>query len=221
MARIIISTDGAPQREIPLVKNRITIGRCTQNDVVIDHIAVSIKHAVIVMTSNDVFLEDLGSTNGTKVNGQPVRKHFLQHDDVIELTKYKIRYVVNETQTVDVARSALPSISAHKQSVDQDPGRRNPDSGLSVNTVAHGAAVIKVLNGASSGKVIALTRALTTIGRPGVQVAVVSNTTQGYHLTHVEGTIYPLVNGDSIGESIYFLTYGDVIEMSGTRIVFG
>ena len=51
---------------------------------------------MIVTILNDSFLEDLGSTNGTLVNGQPIKKHFLQNNDVIELGKYKLKYI-NDT----------------------------------------------------------------------------------------------------------------------------
>lgn len=220
MAKIIIQADGEIEREIPLTKERLTIGRRAHNDVVIDHVAISSQHAVIVVTAHDVYLEDLGSTNGTKVNGQPVRKHYLQHDDVIELAKQKIRYAAIDTQATEVPGNLQPSASAIQDTGYQGHASGNPGQELNANTVSQSVAVIRVQNGASAGKVLALTKTLTAIGRPGVQVAVISNTIQGYHLTHVEGTPYPLVNGDSIDETIHPLTYDDVIDMAGTRIVF-
>jgi hypothetical protein len=80
-------------REIPLDKERITIGRRPQNDIQIENLAVSGEHACIVTILNDSFLEDLGSTNGTLVNGNAVKKHFLQNNDVIELGKYKLKFI--------------------------------------------------------------------------------------------------------------------------------
>ena len=80
-------------REYPLTKERTTIGRKPHNDIVIDNLAVSGEHAMIMTILNDSFLEDLGSTNGTLVNGQPIKKHFLQNNDVIELGKYKLKYM--------------------------------------------------------------------------------------------------------------------------------
>src|SRR4026207_257382 len=93
MAKLILSMDGQVLKEIPLSKERITIGRKAHNDVQIDNLAVSGEHAVIVSILNDSFMEDLGSTNGTLVNGNPVKKHFLQNNDVIELGKYKLKYI--------------------------------------------------------------------------------------------------------------------------------
>ena len=85
--------DGLVLKEIPLDKERTTIGRKPHNDIQIDNLAVSGEHAVIVTILNDSFLEDLGSTNGTLVNGKPIKKHFLQNNDVIEIGKYKLKYI--------------------------------------------------------------------------------------------------------------------------------
>src|SRR5690606_32091628 len=93
MAKLILSMDGLVLKEIALTKERTTIGRKPHNDVQIDNLAVSGEHAVIVSILNDSFLEDLGSTNGTLVNGQTVKKHFLQSNDVVELGKYKLKYI--------------------------------------------------------------------------------------------------------------------------------
>src|SRR5512132_398297 len=93
MAKLILSMDGLVLKEIPLTKERTTLGRKPHNDIQIDNLAVSGEHAVIVTILNDSFLEDLGSTNGTVVNGNPIKKHFLQNNDVIELGKYKLKFV--------------------------------------------------------------------------------------------------------------------------------
>src|SRR3954471_15743237 len=93
MAKLILSMDGLVLKEIPLKKERTTVGRKPHNDIQIDNLAVSGEHAVIVTILNDSFLEDLGSTNGTLVNGNTVKKHFLQNNDVVELGKYKLKYI--------------------------------------------------------------------------------------------------------------------------------
>src|SRR5512139_1876895 len=91
MAKLILSMDGLVLKEIPLAKERTTIGRKPHNDIQIDNLAVSGEHACIVTILNDSFLEDLGSTNGTLVNGNQVKKHILQNNDVIEIGKYKMK----------------------------------------------------------------------------------------------------------------------------------
>jgi pSer/pThr/pTyr-binding forkhead associated (FHA) protein len=93
MAKLILSMDGLVLKEIPLLKERVSIGRKAHNDIQIDNMAISGEHAAVVTILNDSFLEDLNSTNGTLVNGQPVKKHFLKDGDVIELGKYKMKYI--------------------------------------------------------------------------------------------------------------------------------
>ena len=92
MAKVILSLEGRVVNEYPLSKERTTIGRRAHNDIAIDNLAISGEHAVIVTILNDSFLEDLGSTNGTLVNGAPIKKHFLQNADCIELGKYTLQF---------------------------------------------------------------------------------------------------------------------------------
>ena len=203
MAKIILTVDDTVLQQIPLKKERISIGRRPHNDVVIDDLAISSEHAAIVTIHRDSFLEDLNSTNGTQVNGQPVHKHFLQDNDVIELAQYRLTYVADD-----------------EQAAEDWPETVRVDRHLSKKMGSAGVAVIKVINGANAGREIALTKALTTIGRPGMQVAVVTRQPQGYCITHVEGDSYPLVNGQSIGAGALQMTHGDVIDLSGTQMAF-
>lgn len=206
MAKIILIEEGRVLQEMVLSKERITIGRRPHNDLVIDNLAVSGEHAAIMTIVNDSFLEDLGSTNGTLVNGQLIKKHFLQDNDVIELAKYKIRY-----QTKSDSEFAGDAVLPAARSEPVVPVVVTPEPRL---------ASIKVLNGASSGKELVISKTLTTIGRPGVQVAVITRRPQGYFITHVEGDGTPLVNGASIGSDERALQHADVIELSGTRMEF-
>ena len=93
MSKLILSMDDLVLKEINLGKERTTIGRKPHNDIQIDNLAISGEHAVVISILNDCFLEDLGSTNGTFVNGQSVKKHFLQTGDTIELGKYRLKYI--------------------------------------------------------------------------------------------------------------------------------
>lgn len=92
MAKIILLTDETVLLEVVLSKERITIGRRPHNDILIDDVSVSGEHAVIVTSGEDAYLEDLDSTNGTRVNGQPVKKHFLQDGDVVEVATHRLVY---------------------------------------------------------------------------------------------------------------------------------
>ena len=213
MARIILTVDGEILKELPLLKERCTIGRRPTNDLVIDHVAISGDHAVIVAQKDGFVLEDLNSTNGTQVNGQPIKKHLLQDGDVINLTPYRIRFVAEGAD--NLARSE-GSAKGFEQQEEPIAGERAQRSDIASQQIVH----IKVLTGPSVGKKIMLAKPLTTIGRPGVQVAVISHRKQGYFITHVEGASFPLVNGNSIESDTRLLKVDDVIDLSGTKMVF-
>lgn len=148
MAKIIVSLNGAVLQEVTISKECLKIGRHPHNDVVIENRAVSGHHAVITVGPKDVELEDLNSTNGTQVNGQPIKRHFLQDRDVIELAKYKIQYLAEAKPEAPVVKSSAS------------------------------AAMIKVLNGVNAGKVLVLNKQLTTLGRPGEVAAINRSATQ-------------------------------------------
>src|SRR5689334_9306536 len=102
MAKLILSVDGQVLKEFNLSKERTLIGRKAHNDIQIDNLAVSGEHAAIITILNDSFIEDLGSTNGTMVNGKPIKKHFLQNNDVVEIGKHKLKYF-NDAPTAATA----------------------------------------------------------------------------------------------------------------------
>lgn len=198
MAKIILSKGETVLREVVLVKERVTIGRRPDNDIVIDDLAISGEHAVIVTLDDDSFLEDLNSTNGTQVNGQPVRKHFLQNEDVVQLAQFRIRYIFGDNGSL---------------ADDSDEGA----AGSTRPGLARVVASLQVLNGPNVGKEIGLAKVLTSLGRPGVQVAVVTRCGNGYFLARIEGEA-PILNNRQIGAGAHLVADGDVIEMSGTRL---
>jgi hypothetical protein len=83
-----------------------------------------------------------------------------------------------------------------------------------------GPAAIKVLNGAAAGREVALTKVVTTVGKPGVQVASITKRPVGYVLAHVEGGARPTVNGSQLAGDSVQLKNGDVIELAGTQMQF-
>ncbi len=265
MAKLILSMDGLVLKEIPLTKERTTIGRKPHNDIQIDNLAVSGEHAVIVTILNDSFLEDLGSTNGTVVNGNPIKKHFLQNNDVIELGKYKLKFVGEAapaasaekadfektmvlrpsamkaaavpagagTQAAVAARQAAVQAAAASAAAagiaDKEPRSAPTQSAPSAGQAPAAAqarpagqpvGAIQLLSGANAGKELELTKPLTTLGKPGVQVAVLTRRPQGYFITHVEGGSRPSVNGQEIGPAPHALKDHDVIELAGVKMEF-
>jgi hypothetical protein len=258
--------DGLVLKEISLTKERTTIGRKPHNDIQIDNLAVSGEHAVIVTILNDSFLEDLGSTNGTLVNGQPIKKHFLQNNDVVELGKYKLKYVNEQParaapadfeKTMVIRPGQMPKPEAAKagvgasgphaapmtpppaatsqpvslsqpigapapapQPVSESQALRGMSTSQAVATGTTRLASIQILSGANAGKEMDLTKPLTTLGKPGVQVAVITKRPQGYFITHVEGASFPILNGRTLDAQAHPLSDHDIVELAGVKMEF-
>ena len=240
-AKLILSMDGAVLKEYVLNKERMTIGRKPHNDVVIDNLAVSGEHAAIVTILNDSFLEDLDSTNGVMVNGTQVKKHFLQNNDVIEIGKYKRKYLndqPSQTTAVDFERTMVLRAPAKKpepapapMTQTQTQGRVTEPTGkfpeMADTTAQHPvsgggspAAAVQILTGPNAGKELELVKNLTTLGKPGLQVAVLTRRPNGYFITHVEGATYPVLNGAQLDEHPHQLKDHDIIELAGIKMEF-
>lgn len=234
MAKIIVSLNESVQDEFELAKERMTIGRKAENDIPVDNLAISGQHALILSVLDDSFIEDLGSTNGTYVNGKLVKKQALKHGDIIGVGKHELKYInenaINDED--DFEKTVLISPSNEKAA--QMAAKFAEDSGVAASKpmpssspveIALPKGKLHVLNGPIAGKELILTKALITLGKPGVQVAVISRRPQGYFLTHIEGTrdgepTFPEVNGQSIGAKAYTLTDGDIIELAGIKMEF-
>jgi len=220
MPRLVLSLDGVVLREVGLAKDRTTIGRRSHNDVVIDNLAVSGEHAVIYSASGDVYLEDLGSTNGTTVNGQPIKKHLLQSGDTVEIGKYRLKFLADGAPGSEGEVDIDTSQPLRREFYGPGPATiQIKQPGGAVEEIAASAS-IKILSGANEGRELQLVKALTTIGRPGHQVAVITRRPTGYFIAHVEGDAFPSVNGINLGSAAHPLKHKDVIELAGVRMEF-
>jgi pSer/pThr/pTyr-binding forkhead associated (FHA) protein len=292
MARLILSLDNQVLAEYNMTKERYTIGRLPDNDVRIDNPAVSGHHSLIINILNDSFLEDLNSTNGTYVNGKLIKKHALQHGDVITIGHHQLRFTDQEvpeaeqdefekTMVIPSGQQSAEQLAKAEQAAEaaaaaaaaeapldaaaavrldpeeaaalheKPPPRRHAETVAETETaapVSHAAtaapvshtatatgidpshvpnalplAKLQVLSGAFAGRELELTKALTTLGRPGVQVAAITRRAEGYYIVHVESGKdgdYPLVNGQPIGAQARKLSDNDVVQLAGVKMGF-
>ena len=289
MARLILSLDNQVLAEYNMTKERYTIGRLPDNDVRIDNPAVSGHHSLIINILNDSFLEDLNSTNGTYVNGKLIKKHALQHGDVITIGHHQLRYsdqqvtdaeqdefektmviptgqqnaaqlakaeraaeraVAKAVSREDHAAAAVKLDPEEAAALEPRPAARpkpqiqpqarpqvqprvqpEPASHTATATGVNPAnapnalplAKLQVLSGAFAGRELELTKALTTLGRPGVQVAAITRRAEGYYIVHVESGKdgdFPLVNGQPIGAQARKLVDNDVVQLAGVKMGF-
>jgi pSer/pThr/pTyr-binding forkhead associated (FHA) protein len=292
MARLILSLDNQVLAEYNMTKERYTIGRLPDNDVRIDNPAVSGHHSLIINILNDSFLEDLNSTHGTYVNGKLIKKHALQHGDVITIGHHQLRFTDQEvpeaeqdefekTMVIPSGQQSAEQLARAEQAAEaaaaaaaaeapmdaaaavrldpeeaaalheKPPPRRHAETVAETETaapVSHAAtaapvshtatatgidpshvpnalplAKLQVLSGAFAGRELELTKALTTLGRPGVQVAAITRRAEGYYIVHVESGKdgdYPLVNGQPIGAQARKLSDNDVVQLAGVKMGF-
>jgi pSer/pThr/pTyr-binding forkhead associated (FHA) protein len=240
VARLMLSLDGQILAEYNMNKERYTIGRLPDNDIRIDNPAVSGHHSLIINILNDSFLEDLNSTNGTYVNGKLIKKHAMQHGDVITVGHHQLRFVDSQdgdaeqdefekTMVITPSSQGEDRIRRVGAAVDQAAkavaAKRPPPATGTGPDGAHALpkAKLQVLSGAFAGRELELTKALTTLGRPGVQVAAITRRAEGYFIVHVdsgkEGD-YPQVNGVPIGPQARRLNDNDVVQLAGVKMGF-
>jgi FHA domain len=242
MGKLVVSLDGVVIKEVQVTKDKTSLGRRPYNDIVIDNLAVSGEHAVLQLVGRDVFIEDLNSTNGTYINGKAVKKQLLQHNDTVEIGKYKIKFLQEEGHDYEKTMimrpgTPLPTMGAGGFNGQSGAGGSGlggapaaaPHSGLGgLGGMGSGfgtfpsqsPASIKVLNGAAAGREVQLTKVVTTVGKPGVQVASITKRPGGYVFAHVEGSARPTVNGNPVATEPVHLKTGDVIELAGTQMQF-
>ncbi|HQY08016.1 MAG: FHA domain-containing protein [Burkholderiales bacterium] len=227
MPKLVVSLDGVVIKEVQLTKDKTTLGRRPYNDIVIDNLAVSGEHAVLQMVGQDVYIEDQNSTNGTYINGRAVKRQLLQHNDTVEIGKYKIKYLLEDSadyeKTMILKPGQMPAGAATRPLPPTLPGGLPPSDfgGLGGAASGGGQASIKVLSGAAAGREVMLTKVVTTVGKPGVQVASITRRPfNRYVINHVEGGSRPNVNGHPVQDDPVHLKDGDVIELAGTQMQF-
>src|SRR5262245_13246289 len=240
MARLILSLDGQVLAEYNMTKERYTVGRLPDNDVRIDNAAVSGHHGLIINILNDSFLEDLNSTNGTYVNGKLIKKHALTHGDVITIGHHHLRFVDSQVESaeqdefertlvIQPGQVSEARLRAATESVAPVASAPRPAAAPATAPAMHdkGApqrpAKLQVLSGQFAGRELELAKTLTTLGRPGVQVAAISRRADGYYVVHVESAKpgdFPLVNGQPIGPQARRLHDNDVVTLAGVKMGF-
>ena len=234
MAKLVLSFNGASVSEYTLDKETITIGRKPDNDIHIDNLAVSSHHAKILTILNDSFIEDLGSTNGTFINGNKITKHALQPGEVIAIGKHELKYIneaaeaggdFEKTMIIRPDAAGMPEQAESDSKLEKSIGKIAADlaSAGASGSAGPGAARLQLLSGANSGKELQLTKILTTLGKPGVQVAAITRRPTGYFLIVVDAGSsgqMPLVNNTPVGKQAHPLSDADEIEVAGVKMGF-
>ena len=221
MAKLILSSGETIVDQCWLDETRVTIGRAKGNRVAVNDPSVAETHASISRVGRDYILEDLRGM-ALDVNGMPVRRRILQHNDVIALGTFNLRFVDSKSSSdIDLERTML--IPGLKFNPDKRPQDLEVTQDLHVPST-HGASAhfpsgsVRMLNRA--GHTQKLDRVVATFGEPGKGVVVLTRRPKGYYATYVEGESFPRVNGESIGKEPRHLHNGDRIEIAGLELEF-
>ena len=232
MAKLVLTLEGDFLAEFPLDKARLSIGLRPNCDIRLENLAISGEHAFVVPEAGVFYLEDNQSTNGTLVNGRAITRHLLQDGDMIGLGRHQIEYREEDLATergfektvlvMPVIKSMLAEAEEQSVGNDEEANRQasKTDKQQDNEQKPLGMGKVKVLNGASQGREVELRKTLTTLGKGGVQVAVITRRLQGYFLAHVEGDGRPVLNGNAVGMQAQGLAHGDMIELAGIRMQF-
>jgi hypothetical protein len=202
------------QAEFAIRQVRTTIGRRSYNDIVLNHRSVSGEHALLRREGLDIYLEDLGSTNGSFVNGRLIKRQRLAHNDTIEIGGCVLRYVADE---------ALDSPAWTPRRAPPFASQRGPEASASATLplwLGSPTSKVQVLTGDAAGQELALTKVVTTIGKPGVLLVSITRRPSGCVIAYVDGHGRPVVNGLEMAADVMPLQDGDVIELAGTQMKF-
>ncbi len=225
MAKLILSHKGKVIDQYFLKKTNITIGRDAGNDIAIDDPLLSREHARIVSVGDDEIIEDLQSSNGTQINGRPLTRQILQHLDIIALGSHQLRYQSSRTASdADLERTIMikPLPRMAQSDADTDASILAVPVTRSAKTKWPRGSVVVLKSPLShaSGEIVLLNEVVTTFGIPGEQLIVLTRRAQGFVATHVEGTLFPIINGQNIGTTACALRDGDLIEAAGYQLKF-
>lgn len=234
MPTLVISIDGAVIKEVQLTKERTTLGRRPYNDIVIENLAVSGEHAVFVRANGKVSIEDLRSTNGTFVNGRAVQSQELLNGDLLDIGRYKIKFLHTNLADADAPAAAMGKTLAHiSEEADSDYARLATPSGFgevssfaatiqgAVSSLPERHAMIRMMSGSSAGKEVSLYKVVTTLGKSGVAIASITQKPHGFVLTQLEGDSVALkLNGQVVGPLAVPLLNGDTLELAGSVMRF-
>lgn len=208
MPQLIASVEGVEIKHVYLQNDRTTLGRKSHNDIVFDNMVVSGEHCVFELRGiADVYLEDLGSTNGTYLNGHMIKSRQLLHNnDIINIGNFRIQYLANSAHEEPSAHEETTAMSLDAMGLPGTSGAQQ--------------ASLRVLSGSSTGLEVPLVKAVTTFGQPGVAVVSISHRRNGYYVAHMDGQTPSTCNGKPIGPEATPLTHRDVLNLGGTEMEF-
>ena len=218
MAKLIMTLDGAVIREYHIDKDSISVGRKHGNDIQLNDLTVSGRHSLITVMGDNTYVDDLGSTNGTLLNGARVAKSMLKHGDLIQVGNYQFTYFSDDQEEYE------PTMFLRAEIEDTQIIQTNPPKTGDVK--GEPLAAVKILNGPLKDKVLELRKPFNTLGFNGIKMAMIARTMDGYTIATIHSNKLrrsndaPSINGKLLVGDSQYLHSNDVIELAGTQMQF-
>lgn len=218
MPKLIMTLDGAVIREYQIDKDSISIGRKHGNDIQLNDLTVSGRHTLVTVMGEHVYIDDLGSTNGTLLNGTRIAKSVLSHGDVIQIGNYQFTFFEDDKGEYE------PTMFLRAEIEDTQIIQTNPPK--SSDAKGEPLAAVKIINGLLKSKVLELRKPFNTLGFNGIKMAMIARTPTGYTISGIHSSKLrrtndaPTINGEAIKEPAQSLKSKDIIELAGTKLEF-
>lgn len=211
MDKLVVINGDSETQEFMLNQKQVSLGRDQTNDVCLSDKSVSRHHADVVKVSSKYFLEDLESTNGTRLNGLEIKKHILKDGDEIDIGNYKLRFREagsGEGEDLDKTVVLRPQRVKHQPptppvSKPQRPSFATPRK----------KARIRFLAGPEEGELKDIDKSFFTIGKPGGNLILINRRHTGYFLLKMGGDVPPSVNGEAVRAGGVELQDGDRVKL--------
>lgn len=220
MPTLTLSFKGKVLHVFPVREGETVIGSDPGSTIHIDSLAIQPHHARITSSGGKAVLYDLGTASeGTLVNNKRVEEQELKDGDIIRVGKHTLTYAAEAMAEAPAVEEV--EVTAVPESDDIEDKPELPDtSDLKLEPIKKQTAWLQILSGNNLGKTIKISRKLTNLGTPGIQVALIAHRNDGYFLSHLEGKNPPKVDQVSIGDKSWPLKDGQVIEIGNIKMQF-
>jgi len=217
--KLILTLDGEIINEYPIEEESLTIGRKHGNEIQLNDLTISGRHALIIAQGKQTYIEDLGSTNGTLLNGNHIKSAVLKHGDIIQTGHHQFTFLCEGQAKyeptmfvkaeLDETKMVLPDWESREQSIKGQP-----------------LAGLRTLNGPLARTIMELRKPFNTVGFQGKKLALISRSLEGYNICAVPNnqghlnTGAPLLNGEPLGPAPQNLEANDIINIAGFEVEF-
>jgi len=220
-SKLILALDGDILREYEIDRDYLSIGRKHENDIQLNDLTVSGRHALISMSGDNIYVEDLNSTNGTLVNGNYISKHSLQHGNVIQVGHHLFTFFNDDKETYEPTMFIKAELDETEIVL---PEWDMNDKAIHLRGQPLGA--LRKLNDPLSTAGVEMRKPFSTIGFEGKKLALINRGPKGYSIvgiknkSHARTEELAKLNGEIIGPSAVDLKEHDIISIGGIDMEF-